>query len=85
MEIKNKTYFKSLDKIAKHPAVNEIWDEGDDGLWIGLKYPHASPSSQVGTIHEHSCKALQAGFAEFLKCPMRYTDDGRGVIPANLK
>lgn len=33
---KNKTGIKALDKLAADPRVKEIWDEGDDGLWIQL-------------------------------------------------
>lgn len=36
MSYKNLTKFKSLDKIAYHKAVREIWDKGKDGLWIYL-------------------------------------------------
>ena len=80
MNIKNKTPYKSLNKISRHPDVEEIWHEGDDGIWLSLKYPYASPCYQVGTIHEWSCKDIKESFKQYLKTPMRYTKDGRGCV-----
>ena len=80
MSVKNKTNYKSLNKIARHPDVEEIWDEGYDGIWLSLKYPYASPCKQSGLIHEHSLRHLVEGFRQYLKTPMRYTKDGRGCV-----
>jgi type IV secretory pathway ATPase VirB11/archaellum biosynthesis ATPase len=33
---KNKTRYKTLDKLAKDPRVEEIWDEGANGIWVAL-------------------------------------------------
>jgi hypothetical protein len=33
---KNKTRYRSLDKIAADSRVVEIWDEGEDGIWVQL-------------------------------------------------
>lgn len=34
----NNTRYKSLDRLAKHPAVDEIWVEiRDEGIWLSLK------------------------------------------------
>ena len=77
MSEKNKTTYKSLNKIARHPDVNEIWDEGDDGIWLDLKYPYVSPCYQVGTIHEWSCKDIKESFKQYLKRPWKYTNNGR--------
>ena len=32
----NQTKYKTLNKVAKHPAVRLIEDEGDDGIWVYL-------------------------------------------------
>lgn len=80
MKIKNKTPYKSLDEISRHPDVEEIWDEGDDGIWLSLKYPYAAPCTQRGVIHEYSLRHLVEGFRQYLKTPMRYTKDGTGCV-----
>lgn len=36
MHPKNKTGLKSFERLARNPAVKEIWDEGRDGYWVAL-------------------------------------------------
>jgi len=33
---KNLTRFRTLDVVAADPRVVEVWDEGEDGIWIAL-------------------------------------------------
>jgi len=33
---RNRTRYKSLDRLAADPRVIEVWDEGPDGLWVTL-------------------------------------------------
>lgn len=57
---KNRTRFRSLDRIAADPRVQEIWDEGEDGIWISL----ASGYNWEGcsTVHEWTVKDLIESF-----------------------
>ena len=32
----NKTGFKTFDKLARDPRIVEIWNEGNDGIWVDL-------------------------------------------------
>lgn len=58
--IKNKTKYKSLDKIALDPRVVSIWDEGDDGLWIELAKGYNSDGASC--VHEWNVKDLIQAF-----------------------
>jgi hypothetical protein len=56
MHPRNKTRYKTLDKVASDPRVVEVWDEGEDGLWVEL----AEGFNHEGTsgLHEYTCKDL---------------------------
>lgn len=62
MHPKNLTKYKMLDKIAKHPACEEIWDEEDDGLWVNLNqgwhWDHCT------SVHKHNVKDLIESFKD---------------------
>jgi len=88
MKIKNKTRFKSLDKIANHPHVKEIWDEGPifgSDLWLTLHHPYACPHNQSGVMHEYTCKDLISCFENYLKNPCIYNNDQTGVVALTRK
>ena len=34
---KNRTKFAALDRLARDPRVEEIWDEGRNGIWLSLQ------------------------------------------------
>ena len=36
LQPKNHSGFKTLNKIAADPRVEEIWEEGSDGIWVSL-------------------------------------------------
>lgn len=36
LHLKNRTRYKTLNKLAEDPRVEEIWDEDRDGLWASL-------------------------------------------------
>lgn len=56
---RNKTRFKSLNRLAAHEAVEEIWDEGDDGLWLSLnKGWYLGGGAYTTCIHEHNVKNM---------------------------
>lgn len=57
---KNKTKYKVLDKIAADPRVKEIWDEGEDGLWLSLEKGYNNEGASQ--IHEWSVKDLINAF-----------------------
>lgn len=61
MHPKNRTRFRSLNRLAADPRVTEIWDEGCDGLWVSL----ADGFNWEGCscVHEYSCRDLFAAFA----------------------
>lgn len=63
---KNKTRFKSLNKIAQDPRVEEIWDEGSDGIWIALQKGFAWEG--VHCVHEWSVKDLLVSFRSVEPC-----------------
>lgn len=56
MHPKNKTRFKTLDKLAADHRIEEVWDEGDDGLWANL-IPGYNVEGCSG-IHAETCKGL---------------------------
>lgn len=61
MHPKNKTPFRSLDRIAADPRVVEIYYEGEDGIWVDLA---AGWISDCGTsmVHEWSVKDTLRAF-----------------------
>jgi len=52
----NRTRYVTLDKVAADPRVVEVWDEGDDGLWIHLA-PGFNFEGQAG-LHASTVKQL---------------------------
>lgn len=53
---KNKTRYKSLDKVAADPRVLEIYDEDSDGIWVNL-----APGFNwdgCSAVHERSARAI---------------------------
>ena len=53
---KNQTRFKSLIKIAESPLVKQIYDEGEDGIWVDLNI--VNPLTDTKSIHEWSVKQI---------------------------
>ena len=62
---KNQTRFKSLDKLCEDPRVVEIWDEGEDGLWLSLA--EGWNWCDTGACHESTCSSLIAAFKSVTK------------------
>lgn len=60
MNPKNKTRYKTLNRIASNPKVEEIWDEGDDGLWISLN--EGWNWEGCSCVHEYTVKKLISSF-----------------------
>lgn len=58
MHPRNRTKYKTLDKVAKDPRVKEVWSEefSGDGLWANLE-PGYNAEGCSG-LHEYSCKGL---------------------------
>lgn len=52
----NKTGLKTLDKLAKDPRIDEIWSEGSDGYWGGLREGYNW--NGCSCIHEWSVRDL---------------------------
>lgn len=63
---RNKTRYKSLDKIASDPRVEEIWEEGSDGIWIALM--PGFQWEEVHCVHEWSVKDALASFRSVEPC-----------------
>jgi len=57
---KNNTKHKALNRIASDPKVEQIWDEGDDGLWISLN--KGWNREGCSCVHEWSVKKLISSF-----------------------
>ena len=49
---KNKTRFKSLDVVNDDPRVTEVFDEGEDGIWIWLETGFTSDPRGAHDVHE---------------------------------
>jgi len=62
---KNKTRYKVLDKLAADPRVEEIWDEGPDGLWVSLVDGYNWEG--CSTLHEWNVADLVARMKEVEK------------------
>lgn len=56
MHPKNKTKYKTLDKLAANPRIVEIWDEGTDGLWVTLANGYNFEG--CSGLHGYTCKQL---------------------------
>lgn len=67
MHPRNNTKYKSLNKIASHPSVEEIWDEDTDGLWIQLNEGWIVYGGDK-CVHEWSLKDLINAFKMVQKC-----------------
>jgi hypothetical protein len=52
----NKTGRKTLDRLAKDPRIDEIWDEGSDGYWASLK--DGFNADGCSCLHEWTVKDL---------------------------
>jgi hypothetical protein len=63
---KNRTRFKSLDKIADDDRVEEIWEEGSDGIWVALK--NGFQWEGVHCVHEWSVRVVIAAFRSVEPC-----------------
>jgi len=57
---KNHTSYRSLDKIAADPRVVEIWDEGEDGIWVQLAEGYNW--DDVSCVHEWKVKDVIEAF-----------------------
>lgn len=55
---KNKTSYRSLDRLAADPRILEIWDEGPDGLWADLA--RGFNNEGCSSLHEFTCAELIA-------------------------
>ena len=62
---KNKSRFKSLDKIAASPLVVQIYDEGEDGIWVDLTIQN--PFSGTTAIHEWTVANVISEFKSIQK------------------
>lgn len=62
MNTKNQTRYRSLNKIAADPRVIEIWDEGEDGIWIALADGYICADTETHCVHEWNCRDLIASF-----------------------
>jgi hypothetical protein len=62
VNIKNRTKYRSLDRLANDPRCEKIWSEEDkgDGIWLML----ADGLNLDGccVVHEYSARDLQASF-----------------------
>jgi hypothetical protein len=56
LHLKNKTRYKTLNKLAEDPRIEEIWDEGRDGLWASLAPGYNWDGSS--SIHESTAGEL---------------------------
>ena len=43
-------------RIEKHPAVKELWNEGEDGWWVTLLEGYVDTESDLTCIHEWTLK-----------------------------
>lgn len=58
---KNRTRFASLDKLAADPRVEDIWDEGRDGIWVSLADGYLS-SEDTTQLHESTPREILDAF-----------------------
>lgn len=65
---KNKTRFRSLDQIAADERVVEIWDEGEDGIWVQLV--DGWNWYDVSCVHEWKVRDVLRAFKDIRKGPV---------------
>lgn len=58
MHIKNKTKFKSLDRLASDPRIIEIWDETEQGHGLWLQLAPGWNCNGGSMVHRWSVKDL---------------------------
>jgi len=65
---KNKTRYRSLDKIAADPRVVEIWDEDEDGIWVQLA--KGWNWDDVSCVHEWRVRDVIRAFKDIKEGPV---------------
>lgn len=55
---KPKYSMKTIDKIKRHKAVEQLCNEGDDGWWCYLKEGFIDGESLCNAVHEHTLTAV---------------------------
>lgn len=66
MNPKNKTRYKSLDRIASDPRVIEIWDESEDGHGLWLKLADGWNCEGGSLIHRWTVREMIEHFRWFV-------------------
>jgi len=54
--VKNKTGKKTLDRLNSDPRVKEVWDEGEEGIWVSLA--SGWNWDGCGAVHEHTAREI---------------------------
>jgi subtilisin-like proprotein convertase family protein len=68
MNKKNKTRYRSLNKIASDSRVVEIWEEDVDGIWVLLANGYNYDGTSV--VHEWTVKNVLQSFKLVEKGPI---------------
>jgi len=68
----NRSGFKTLDKLAEHPGVREIYSEGEDGIWVefipGYRNSYDEPVGCLHGIHEWNVRDVLRRKNHIVKC-----------------
>lgn len=68
MTPKNKTRFRSLDKFNEDPRVREIFDEGEDGIWMWVAPGFTADPRDAHDIHEWKVRDILRRARSIVPC-----------------
>ena len=71
---------KIIDKIKADPRVSEVWNEGEDGWWVGLKTGFICTHSETHAVHEWTLTKLWESFKSVEPCDCK---DCKPLTPKN--
>ena len=78
---KNKTRFKSLDIVNNDPRVTEVFDEGEDGIWLWLNTGWTADPRGAHDIHEWTVRDVLAAYRGVVACECDGCKGVPGVLP----
>ncbi len=65
---KNRTGFKSLNIVNDDPRVDQVFDEGDDGIWLWLKPGWTCDARGAHDGHEWKVRDLLRVYRQIEAC-----------------
>lgn len=85
---KNETGFKTLDRIARDPRVEQLFKDSD-GIWVFLKHPYKVKTEEVTSLREDTAGAMLERFyhsADIIRghtggcCDLQCSDDDQEAV-----